>query len=356
MDTPESPTQSPQSLAAEEKEISDSDLLNDSDQDGDEDDGGRDSDLGDLEEGLEDGAREQVSEQEEEYEEHGAEDGEENILEQEEQRGVVGGRCRGVGLSADEEEEDDEEEDMIGQGPGYLDSEADHEKPLTAAEEDEDEEEMAATHQEEDDEDEDGMKVMGTTSAGVLGDRGEEEVRRMVSDLKDESSSVSRELDEHELDYDEEVPEEQSAPPPEDEEAEKGAGEEGEEEEDDEEDDRRKKKKEKNAIMAPQKDSQPRNPEEPKAPERSRRELLREKKKDEDDGEIDEGEIDVSMEMLCLDPYALDLSISVTQCSPAAQCMLPLPNHKQDFAFWHHFTLTCDPMMFVLPLNSLYYM
>uniref|UniRef100_A0A2K5P361 Zinc finger CCCH-type containing 18 n=1 Tax=Cercocebus atys TaxID=9531 RepID=A0A2K5P361_CERAT len=101
------------------------------------------------------------------------------------------------------------------------------------------------------------------------GDDGEED---RTSDLRDEASSVTRELDEHELDYDEEVPEE-PAPAVQEDEAEK-AGAEDEEEK---------------GEGAPR--------EEGKAGvqsvgEKESPEAAKEKKKEDDDGEIDDGEID----------------------------------------------------------------
>ncbi|XP_073882859.1 zinc finger CCCH domain-containing protein 18 isoform X6 [Macaca fascicularis] len=101
------------------------------------------------------------------------------------------------------------------------------------------------------------------------GDDGEED---RTSDLRDEASSVTRELDEHELDYDEEVPEE-LAPAVQEDEAEK-AGAEDEEEK---------------GEGAPR--------EEGKAGvqsvgEKESPEAAKEKKKEDDDGEIDDGEID----------------------------------------------------------------
>lgn len=115
----------------------------------------------------------------------------------------------------------------------------------------------------------------------------------MVREMKDDPASVSRELDEHELDYDEEVPEEPSIPAHDEEEDEEDTKAEGEEEE--ETGDKSNKKREKKPILPPS----PRNSEfkrsgECKEPERMRRDSFRDKKKDEDDGEIDEGEIDVS--------------------------------------------------------------
>ncbi|RMC09338.1 hypothetical protein DUI87_14346 [Hirundo rustica rustica] len=100
--------------------------------------------------------------------------------------------------------------------------------------------------------------------------KGEEEDR--TNDL--EVSSVTRELDEHELDYDEEVPEEPSAAAAE-EDGEKAAGEDDEEEE--KGDDAPEDEKKSGSKSDDEKDGQ---------------DPLKEKKKEEDDGEIDDGEID----------------------------------------------------------------
>lgn len=104
--------------------------------------------------------------------------------------------------------------------------------------------------------------------------KGEEEER--TNDLGDEASSVTRELDEHELDYDEEVPEEPSAAAAE-EDGEKAAGEDDEEEE--KGDDAHEDEKKSSGKSDDEKDGQ---------------DPVKEKKKEEDDGEIDDGEIDVS--------------------------------------------------------------
>lgn len=122
------------------------------------------------------------------------------------------------------------------------------------------------------------------------------EVRRRAiaaSELKDDSASVARELDEHELDYDEEVPEEPSVPPQEEEEEEEDPKAEG----DAESEDKSSKKREKKMILYP-KDWEGRRIDGPMGPERIRRNSSKDKKKDEDDGEIDEGEIDVSASSL----------------------------------------------------------
>lgn len=119
----------------------------------------------------------------------------------------------------------------------------------------------------------------------------EEDMRRaLVREMKDDSASVSRELDEHELDYDEEVPEEPAHDEEEEEEDSKVEG--GEEEE---EENQEKKKKEKKPILPPSPGDDSKRLEGSKGSER-----LRERKKDEDDGEIDEGEIDVSLSVWLL--------------------------------------------------------
>lgn len=117
------------------------------------------------------------------------------------------------------------------------------------------------------------------------------EVRRRAiaaSQMKDDSASVARELDEHELDYDEEVPEEPSVPPQEEDEDEEDAKAEA----DAESEDKSSKKREKKIILYP-KDWEGKRTDGPLGPGRIRRNSSKDKKKDEDDGEIDEGEIDV---------------------------------------------------------------
>ncbi|KAM5263291.1 zinc finger CCCH domain-containing protein 18 isoform 2-T2 [Ctenodactylus gundi] len=101
------------------------------------------------------------------------------------------------------------------------------------------------------------------------GDDGEED---RASDLRDEASSVTRELDEHELDYDEEVPEEPTPACPEDETEKAGA------EEDEEK-----------GEGAPAEEARPGSQ---SAGEKEPLEATKEKKKEDDDGEIDDGEID----------------------------------------------------------------
>uniref|UniRef100_A0A8C5SWD1 Uncharacterized protein n=1 Tax=Laticauda laticaudata TaxID=8630 RepID=A0A8C5SWD1_LATLA len=103
-----------------------------------------------------------------------------------------------------------------------------------------------------------------------------------ANDLGDEASSVIRELDEHELDYDEEVPEEPTAIPADDE-ADKAVGEEEEEEEEEKGDEPPGNEKQPTPKSNNEKDEQ----EPPK------------EKKKEEDGEIDDGEIDVSSAPFC---------------------------------------------------------
>lgn len=97
--------------------------------------------------------------------------------------------------------------------------------------------------------------------AGSVCEEGDDVEEDRTSDLRDEASSVTRELDEHELDYDEEVPEE---PAPAAQEEEGAPGEEG-------------------------------KPDVQSVGEKEPTEAAKEKKKEDDDGEIDDGEIDVSM-------------------------------------------------------------
>lgn len=103
------------------------------------------------------------------------------------------------------------------------------------------------------------------------GDGGEEE---RTSDLRDEASSVTRDLDEHELDYDEEVPEEPAPAGQEDETEKAGA-------EDDEEKGEGAPGDEGATGVHSVEDKEP-------------LETAKEKNKEDDDGELDDGELDVS--------------------------------------------------------------
>lgn len=132
------------------------------------------------------------------------------------------------------------------------------------------------SHSEEEDQDQDQDSEAQELSRGPTsppraeeGDGGEED---HTSDLRDEASSVTRELDEHELDYDEEVPEE-PAPAGQEDEAEKAGA------EDDEEKGEGAPGEEGKAGVHGVEDKEP-------------LEAAKEKKKEDDDGEIDDGEID----------------------------------------------------------------
>lgn len=193
-------------------------------------------------------------------------------------------------LDGEEEGEKEDEEDRVIDTPQSPDSEhptafiaeEDGEEgypkgtaggPNTAELEDEEEEEQKKAEEQEKNE------------------RMRAEVRRRAiaaSEMKDDSASVSRELDEHELDYDEEVLEEPSILPHEDDEDEEDAKAEGEAESED----KSSKKKEKKTNLSP-KDREGARTEGSLGPDKVRRNPLRDKKKDDDDGEIDEGEIDV---------------------------------------------------------------
>uniref|UniRef100_A0A3Q3JAT3 C3H1-type domain-containing protein n=1 Tax=Monopterus albus TaxID=43700 RepID=A0A3Q3JAT3_MONAL len=310
MDTPESPTQSPQS-PEEEKGFSDSELLDSADEGEDRVISGREVVHEEEDEGLvkEDKEEEAVDsrgrgleleeEREEEYEVVP-----EFVSDPEDEEPV--GETGGIGQEDEtvmlmEGDEDglqgnqlagEEEEDRVIDTPQSPDSEQEQVKsfiaekysyyrkdlsaePETAEVEDDDDDE-------EEEEEEEGERM-----------RAEEVERRravMVRDMDDDSASVSRELDEHELDYDEEVPEEPSIPAHEEEEDEDDAKVEGEEEESE---DKKSKKKEKKPILPPSpKGSESKRTGDSKGPERVHRDIFKDKTKDEDDGEIDEGEID----------------------------------------------------------------
>lgn len=314
MDTPQSPCQSPQSPEEEEERaLSDSKLLESSEEDDrlisdsemvqaeendalieegneDADSFGRDSA---LEEEREDEEDEVVPDFVSDSDNDGpAEDGE--GLEQED--GTI------MLVEGDEdcgdrrEKERDERGDAVADGPQSPDSEAEQDQNLFAEKEREDRAGTYGAYQKEADaDDEDKSKAEDDDRIDA------EERRRVIAvrEMKDDSSSVTRELDEHELDYDEEVPDESSIPAHEEEEDEEEAKVDGEEEEEREE--KVVKSKERKTIMPPSpKDGEFKRAEESKGPERARRESFRDKKKDEDDGEIDEGEIDVSVFALLL--------------------------------------------------------
>ncbi|EAW66805.1 conserved nuclear protein NHN1, isoform CRA_g [Homo sapiens] len=134
-----------------------------------------------------------------------------------------------------------------------------------------DEEDRASEPKSQDQDSEVNELSRGPTSSPCEeeGDEGEED---RTSDLRDEASSVTRELDEHELDYDEEVPEE-PAPAVQEDEAEKAGA------EDDEEKGEGTPREEGKAGVQ-------------SVGEKESLEAAKEKKKEDDDGEIDDGEID----------------------------------------------------------------
>lgn len=297
MDTPESPTQSPQSPEEEGKGLSDNELLESPESPAEIDKGVSDSELlnddeNEIQEGggdsdFEDGDRIVAGGEDPEE----VSDLEDYKMDREEREDVhqqdLGLTVRGSRQNASQSPEEEILETPRSPDPDSPGPE--HERPFTPAEEERDEEDEAAT-----------KSGLGRAEFEEEDDEEEERRRRrraamVVSDLKDESS-VSRDLDEHELDYDEEVPEEPSAAAPEDDEGEKGpAGEDGEdEEENDEEEEKRRKKRERKPILPPDNKDTPLRKSE-NSREGGRRDSFRDKKKEEDDGEIDEGEIEVSM-------------------------------------------------------------
>ncbi|XP_066541236.1 zinc finger CCCH domain-containing protein 18 isoform X2 [Hoplias malabaricus] len=307
MDTPESPTQSPQSPEEEEKGLSDSELLESPESPAEEDNGVSDSELLNDEDGgrggesdfddedrVEVGGRapEEISDEDDGNMDGVAKRG----MHKQEQATTMMEERPYMSRSAEQEEEEEILETPRSPDPDTPEPEQD--RPFTPIEEEQD------NHRQEGEEDRRQAAVGFNMSHPGLeeDDDDDEEERRqrgvmVVSDLKDESSSVSRELDEHELDYDEEVPEEPNTALQEEEDTDKGPGE-GDREADEEEKDnnpeeRKRKTSERNPILPPdQSDTQPKKPEDLRGPERGRRDSFRDKKKDEDDGEIDEGEID----------------------------------------------------------------
>ncbi|XP_034389890.1 zinc finger CCCH domain-containing protein 18 isoform X7 [Cyclopterus lumpus] len=318
MDTPESPTQSPQSPEEEDKGFSDSELLDSPDEEEEEDGVISDSEIVHEEEnrGLVEEEEEEAlasngrdSELEEERDEDdevvpdfvsdpedeepvGETEGMEKedgtiVLMEGDEDGPKGGQ-----LDGEDEKEEEEQEDGIIDTPQSPDSEQG--KSFIPEEDGEDGEERYVDYRkndtadpEVDDDDYDDGEEENTSKEEE--NKGRRAV--VVREMKDDPASVSRELDEHELDYDEEVPEEPSIPAHEEEEDEEDTKAEGEEEEETE--DKRNKKKEKKPILPPSpNDSEFKRSGDSKGPERMRRDSFRDKKKDEDDGEIDEGEID----------------------------------------------------------------
>lgn len=292
MDTPDSPTQSPQSPEEEEKGLSDSELLESPDE---EDDRViSDSELLNEEEDralLEEGTAVESRGRHLELEEEDDEVVPDFVSdpEDEEPLGETGGMMGGSEGSPQEREGKEEEERVVNTllSP---DSDPEHVKSLKKDGQDREEryDEYSKTVEGEavrvnDEEEEYNYKDEEDERMQA------EETRRVaaVREMKDDSVSVSRELDEHELDYDEEVPEDPSLPTQEEDEEDTKA------DEDEDSEDKSNKKKEKKSILPPSPEDSGRT-EGSKGPERIRRDSFRDKKKDEDDGEIDEGEIDVS--------------------------------------------------------------
>lgn len=318
MDTPESPSQSPQSPEVEEKGLSDSELLDSADE---EDRLISDSEI------VHEEDNEALLEDDEELESRGR--GSDFDGEREEEDEVVPdfvsdpedeeplGETEGMGqedgtimlVEGDEDcpqgdqldGEEEEQEDRVIDTPQSPDSEPKQGKSFIAEEDGEDGEEGYSVYRKEVSTEPDTAEVGDEEEEDKGKDEEEDEMIRAeerrraiaVREIKDDSVSVSRELDEHELDYDEEVPEEPSIPAHEEEEDEEDTKVEGEEEEESE--DKRNKKKEKKTILPPSpNNSEYKRTDDSKGPERVRIDSFRDKKKDEDDGEIDEGEIDVS--------------------------------------------------------------
>lgn len=309
MDTPESPMQSPQSPEEEDKGLSESELLDSADELEDRIISSSEAINEEESRALDD--EEMVEGRGSEFDEEREEDDEVvpdfvSDPEDEEPVGETGGMVHEdetiMLMEGDEDGPqgdhlDREEEDRVIDTPQSPDSEPEQARSFSAENDREDREEgycyyiaePETAEVDDDDEEEDESKVEDDKRI-----RAEEEERRRavrVREMDDDSASVSRELDEHELDYDEEVPEEPSIPAHEDEDDEEEAKVEGEEEGSED----KSTKKVKKPILPPSpKDSDSKRTDTSKGPERMRRDSLRDKTKDEDDGEIDEGEIDVS--------------------------------------------------------------
>ncbi|EQB77006.1 hypothetical protein CB1_000130038 [Camelus ferus] len=171
------------------------------------------------------------------------------------------------GLSDDDIlRESGSDQDLDGAGGKASDLEdEDHGAPGLSQEEEE-------SRSDEEDQDSEAQELSGGPASPPRveeGDGGEEDC---TSDLRDEASSVTRELDEHELDYDEEVPEE-PAPALQEDDGEKAGP-----EDDDERGD-----------GAPGEEGKA---DAPGVEDREPLEAAKERKKEDDDGEIDDGEID----------------------------------------------------------------
>ncbi|KAK7891989.1 hypothetical protein WMY93_023952 [Mugilogobius chulae] len=226
MDTPESPSQSPQSPEEEDLALSDSELLGSVDGD----------------------ANQAISDSELVQEENSAEDEAEESREQE---------------------------------PRFMDSELEKADVVPDFVSDAEEEEPSRVLEDMDK----AVVLMGDEEEGEEPDK-EDIQKEAYSEEEDEDKDKGKPDVEgprhHELDYDEEVPEEPSVPPPEDEDEDE-AKTEGEAEAES------SKRKEKKPILPPSPTDERRNEE---GRVRARRDSFRDKRNDDDDGEIDEGEID----------------------------------------------------------------
>lgn len=309
MDTPESPTQSPQSPEEDERGLSDNELLDSPDEE--EDRVISDSEIVHEEDEEEMESRVRGSELEGEREE-GDEVVPDFVSDPEDEEPV--GEMEGMGqedeamllMEVDDDHpkgdqldgEREEQEDRVIDTPQSPDSEPEQGKSFIAEEDGDDREEVYSDYRKKGPAEPQTVKVDEEEEEHKSKAEEEEEdemmraeQRRRAVAVRDDSVSVSRELDEHELDYDEEVPEEPSIPIHEEEEDDEDTKAEGEVEESKE----KSSKKEKKTILPPSPtDSDIKRTDDSKGPERMHRDSFRDKKKDEDDGEIDEGEIDVS--------------------------------------------------------------
>lgn len=164
------------------------------------------------------------------------------------------------------------EQDLDGAGERASDLEEEENATRVQSQEEthSDEEDQASEPKSQDQDSE--AHELSRGPAGSPCEEGDDVEEDGTSDLRDEASSVTRELDEHELDYDEEVPEE-PAPAAQEEEAEKAGAEEEEEK----------------GEGAPGEEEKP---DVQSVGEKEPTEAAKEKKKEDDDGEIDDGEID----------------------------------------------------------------
>ncbi|XP_033824661.1 zinc finger CCCH domain-containing protein 18 [Periophthalmus magnuspinnatus] len=271
MDTPESPSQSPQSPEEEERALSDSELLGSVD--GDASKAISDSEIVPEENYADEDEAEESGEQASRLAEDGQEKDEmvpDFVSDPEEDEPIRDVEQVDKSIVLMEEEEEEEEGEEVSGINAEEEEKRVTDTPLSPNSEPDREDIQEKVYSEEEDEDN------GKPDE-------ESETRRTsvaVREIKNDSPSVSRELDEHELDYDEEVPEEPTVPLPEEEEEEE-AKTEGEVETES------SKRKEKKPILPPSPTDNRKNEE-----GRTRRDSFRDKRNDDDDGEIDEGEID----------------------------------------------------------------